>query len=117
MAEDKVHVEVDEDNFDATVSSTTGTEEDTENINLASRETLLVNRFKWLVYIVIPLAAAVTVTFFFMTDGERTWYEDEVSSYDLISTLIPLFCRTLALSLTECSIRWDLYFCPPVIPV
>ena len=61
------------------IASNHGKEEDSEE-KLAEKETVLVNRSKVAVVLVVMLAAAATgvATFKFMETEERQWYEDEV---------------------------------------
>ncbi|KAL3918421.1 MAG: hypothetical protein SGILL_004243 [Bacillariaceae sp.] len=50
---------------------------------LAQKETRLVNRSKWLVYLVILLSAALvgSLTYFFMEKEEKVWYQDEFEEF------------------------------------
>ena len=50
----------------------------TSNIGLG--ETQLVKRSKWIVYLVIACSATVAgcLTFYFVKQSEKRWYEDEV---------------------------------------
>ncbi|CAB9503839.1 Receptor-type guanylate cyclase gcy [Seminavis robusta] len=54
-------------------------EKSQENAMIGQGETMMVNRSKWIVYLVIALSAMVAgiLTFYFVQESEKRWYEDE----------------------------------------
>ena len=51
---------------------------------IAYNNTLLVNRSKWIVYLVILISATVAggLTYHYVNEANKRWYEDEVSFFD-----------------------------------
>ena len=56
-------------------------EEKPQDPAIGKGETMMVNRSKWIVYLVIALSAMVAgiLTYYFVKESEKRWYEDEVS--------------------------------------